>query len=310
MTLQQLQYIVALDTHRHFVKAAESCFVAQPTLTLQVKKLEEQINLVIFDRDTQPLEPTPMGELFIRKARQILRDIEQLKQIVEDERNQIEGTFRVGIIPTLSQYLLPRFLNEFSSTHPHTMLDLKEWQSADIISGLKSDTLDVGILATPLDEPSLREISLFCEPFLLYANENHPILANERVSSDKLDESGLWLIKQGHCFRNQMLNICSKSHELSEERKIAFESGSIETIKKMVEKNFGYTLIPELAYVKKEDLDTTRRFEEPEPVRDISIVTHNSFTKELLITHLRKAILANIPEHFKKNERFITVKWR
>lgn len=309
MTLQQLQYIVALDTHRHFVKAAESCFVAQPTLTLQVKKLEEQINLVIFDRDKTPLEPTPLGEVFIQKARQILREIDQLKQFVEDDRNQIEGNFRLGVIPTLSQYLLPLFINEFSESHPNTKLELKEWQSDAIIEGLKVGTLDMGLLATPLVEPTLREIPLFYEPFLLYANVNNDILEKKKINSKELSDEGVWLLNQGHCFRNQMLNICSKSNVV-DERKITFESGSIETIKRMVEKNFGYTLIPELAYNENNDKKVTRRFSSPEPAREISLVTHNSFTKELLITHLRKAILKNIPNSFQKNERFITVKWR
>lgn len=310
MTIQQLNYIVALDTHRHFVKAAESCFVAQPTLTLQVKKLEEQINLVIFDRSKQPLEPTPMGEIFVNKARQILRDIEQLKQIVNDEKNMTSGKFRIGVIPSLAPYLLPLFLSDFSSENPNTQLEIKEWQSESIIKGLENNTLDIGILATPLFEPNIREVPVFYEPFMLYAHPGHPLLSQEHINAQSLDEKDLWILEQGHCFRNQILNICEMDNLKNEDRKISFEGGSIETLKNMIQKTFGYTLIPELSYHKSSDNNQVKRFENPEPAREISIVVHKSFTKELLITNLRKAILKNLPKHFKTNTKFVTVQWR
>lgn len=310
MTLQQLQYVVALDTYRHFVKAAESCFVAQPTLTLQVKKLEEQIDLVIFDRSTQPIKPTPMGEVFITKARQVLRDIEQLKQLVNDDRTQVEGTYRVGIIPTLSPYLLPLFLADFSSDHPGTRLEIKEWQSEAIIEGLHKDTLDIGILATPLEDRGLREIPMFYEPFLIYANGNDPILSRPLISTEDLDLDGLWLLDQGHCFREQILNLCSQRDQKNDPRNVKFEGGSLETLKKMIQKISGYTLIPELAFDREMDNNLTRRFPEPQPSREISLVVHKSFTKELLLSELRKSILKYTPKSFKKNNHFVTVKWR
>ena len=310
MTLQQLQYVVALDTHRHFVKAAESCFVAQPTLTLQVKKLEEQIDLVIFDRSTQPIKPTPMGEVFVTKARQILRDIEHLKQLVNDDRTQLEGTYRVGIIPTLSPYLLPLFLGDFSSNHAGTQLEIKEWQSDAIIEGLYKDTLDIGILATPLEDAGLREIPMFYEPFLVYANSDDPILSHVQVRTEDLGQEGLWLLDQGHCFREQILNICSQRNEKDDPRNIKLEGGSLETLKKMIQKISGYTLIPELAFDQDMDNNLTRRFTEPQPSREISLVVHKSFTRELLLSELRKSILKHTPKSFKKNNHFVTVKWR
>ena len=311
MTLQQLQYIVALDNHRHFVRAADSCFVAQPTLTLQVKKLESQINLVIFDRSSQPLKPTPMGELFIAKARQILRDIEQLKHLVNSNRNEVSGTFRLGIIPSLSQYLLPLFMPEFSQAFPETVLEVKEWQSDAIIEGIQKDLLDIGILATPLEEPSLREVPIFYEPFLIFANEHDPILSHKSISPSDLEQEELWLLEKGHCFRNQSLNICAKkSNGNGKLRNIQLEGGSLETLKRMVSKTSGYTLIPELSYNKHTDQHLTRRFREPQPVREVSLVMHKSFTKELLINELRKSIMANTPKSFRKNTKFHTVKWR
>lgn len=310
MTLQQLQYIVALDTHRHFVRAAESCFVAQPTLTLQVKKLEEEIGVMIFDRKSQPIIPTMMGEQIIEKARQILRDVEGMKQMLSAEKETVSGNFKLGIIPTLAPYLLPLFLKTFSDSHPDVHLEVKEMQTADIIKGLNNNTLDLGILVTPLEEKSIREIVLFYEPFMVYTSSTNALSTKNIIQPEDIKNEGLWLLNQGHCFRNQVLNICNEAIDKNTHSGFSFESGSIETLKNMVRNNLGYTLIPELSVNKKIDDAFIRKFSEPQPVREVSLVVHNSFTKELLLTHLRKAILSNVPNHFKKNQRFVTVNWR
>jgi len=309
MTIQQLQYVVALDTHRHFVRAAESCFVAQPTLTLQVKKLEQEIGLQIFER-VQPLRPTAMGQVFIGKARQILRDINQLKELVNHERDQMQGTYRLGIIPSLSPYLLPLFLHAFAQAYPETTLEVVEWQSQQIIDGLHQNTLDIGLLVTPLEEQGLREVPVFYEPFLVFAHQGHGILQKEHVQAAQLEEKGLWLLDHGHCFRNQILNICNLGSRLAAADNIMFQSGAIETVKRMVQTAYGYTLIPELAYDEAADKPFVRRFAEPEPVREVSLVVHNSFTKEKLLTEMRSTIQQHLPSHLKQNKRFVTVKWR
>ena len=309
MTLQQLQYVVALDTHRHFVKAAESCHVAQPTLTLQVKKLEEQMSTILFDRSKQPLEPTPLGEIFIIKARQILREIDELKEIVSSEKDQMNGEFKLGIIPTLAPSLLPLFIGDFLGKHQDTQLVVEELQSEEIIEKLEQKQLDLGILVTPLNEPDIREVPLFYEPFLIYADENQQLLKKDKVDVSDLRPEGLWLLRQGHCFRNQTLNICR--FDVSENpRNLVMEAGSIETLKKMILKVSGYTLIPELSFNKNNDMSNIIRFNDPQPVREVSIVVHKHFTKERLISELRRSIIAHTPQSFKKNTRFITVKWR
>ena len=309
MTLQQLQYVVALDTHRHFVKAAESCHVAQPTLTLQVKKLEEQMSTILFDRSKQPLEPTPLGEIFIIKARQILREIDELKEIVSSEKDQMNGEFKLGIIPTLAPSLLPLFISDFLGKHQDTQLVVEELQSEEIIEKLEQKQLDLGILVTPLNEPDIREVPLFYEPFLIYADENQQLLKKDKVDVSDLRPEGLWLLRQGHCFRNQTLNICR--FDVSENpRNLIMEAGSIETLKKMILKVSGYTLIPELSFNKNNDMSNIIRFNDPQPVREVSIVVHKHFTKERLISELRRSIIAHTPQSFKKNTRFITVKWR
>lgn len=309
MTLQQLEYIVALDNHRHFVRAAENCFVTQPTLTLQIQKLEDEMGTQIFDRSKHPIEPTPLGEMVILKARQMLREAQQLKELVNEQKNGIEGTFRLGVIPTLAPYLIPRFLRQFSTKYPKTRLVIREMESESIIKGLKNDLIDLGLLVTPLEENSLREVPLFNEPFLIYSSESHPYYSQKEVTAENLSDKGLWLLNQGHCFRNQVLNICN-SVRSSPGGNVAYESGSIETLKNLVKWNMGYTLVPELAVTHELNDPMLKRFSSPEPVREVSLVVHNSFTKEALLEKLRDAILDNIPDHFSKKRKYIQVKWR
>ncbi|UII77322.1 LysR substrate-binding domain-containing protein [Flagellimonas sp. HMM57] len=310
MTIQQLRYIVALDNHRNFVRASESCHVAQPTLTLQVKKLEYQISLTLFDRSTQPLKPTPTGEKFIQKAREILGEIEQLRALVNDERNSMEGTFSIGVIPTLAPYLLPLFVKEFLTDFPKTKLQIQELQSEEIIEQLEKEQLDMGLLATPLNEKNIVETPIFYEPFLVYTDDVEKIRnGKDRISTDDLKPEGIWLLGKGHCFRNQTLKFC-EFDTLEFERNLIMEGGSIETLKPMIKKVSGYTLIPELSYKESTDKKSIIRFREPQPVREISIVTHKNFIRERLVMELRKSILSNTPDSFRKNTRFVKVNWR
>ena len=310
MTISQLQYIVALDTHRHFVKAAEHCFVAQPTLTIQVKKLEEEIGMSIFDRSHQPLKPTPTGKSFITQARAILREVDKLKSMVNHEREATGGTFKLGIIPSLSTYLLPLFLPVFSKAFPDTTLEIKEWQSDDIISGIKSNELNLGLLVTPLEETQIREIPLFYEPFMIYAHESHSLLAGEYVDADQLSADDLWLLEKGHCFRNQTLNICSQEGGNGVGRNIKFDGGSLETLKSMIQQLSGYTLIPELAYDPDREAGFVKKFASPEPAREVSLVTHRMFTREKLVSELSQAIIRSVPSSFATGGKYRMIKWR
>lgn len=304
MTLQQLEYIVALDTHRHFVLASKACFVTQPTITLQVKKLENEIGIQIFDRAKSPLTPTEMGEVIISKARRILAESNQLKALVNNERNDLKGTFRVGIIPTIAPYLVPTFVGGFAQKYESIALEMEEMQSEDIIDSLQKNKIDIGILITPLNESSLREIPLYNEPFMYYGESQN---SRNTISTEEVENrKGLWLLSSGHCFRKQVLNICGTADcHLN----IHFKSGSIETLIRMVNNYGGFTLIPELAsaYTDQQNL---LRFAEPQPVREVSIVVHKSFVKEALISALREAILQIIPDSFVKNTYFKQIKWR
>lgn len=305
MNLQQLEYIVALDIHRNHAKAADHCHVTQPTLSMMVKKLEGELGVKIFDKG-QPLKPSASGEIVISRARQVLQEIKNLKEFIRSDKDSIQGEFRVGVIPTLAPYLLPRFLNEFLEKNPGTSFTVMELQTEEIIKHLKSGKLDIGILVTPLDNKEIREIPVFYEPILLYTSENLKYYQQEKVSLKSLNTENLLLLEEGHCFRGQVMNLCPTKEKRSRQQ-LNYQSGSFETLKAMVDNNYGYTLIPELA------VDTRRRhvkhFTSPEPVREVSLAVHVGFVKETLIIKLRDAILKAIPPHFKKNEKYIRVRW-
>jgi LysR family hydrogen peroxide-inducible transcriptional activator len=305
MNLQQLEYIVALDIHRNHVKAADHCHVTQPTLSMMVKKLEDELGVKIFDK-TQPLKPTKSGEIIIGRARQILQEIRNLKEFIRNEKDSLEGEFRMGVIPTLAPYLLPRFLNEFLQKHPGTSFTVMELQTEEIVRLLKTNRLDVAILVSPLDDKEIREIPIFYEPILLYTSENLKYYQQDKISLKSLTYDNLLLLEEGHCFRGQVENLCSAKSKQTHHQ-LNYQSGSFETLKAMVDNNYGYTLIPELAVTKKNK--HVKHFTSPEPVREVSLAVHNGFVKELLLDKLREAILKSIPAHFKKNDKYIRVRW-
>jgi len=308
MTLQQLDYIIALDTFNHFVTAAEHCHVTQPTLTIQVKKLEDEIGIVLFDRKQHPLKTTEAGKQFITKARQILLEVASLKEMVSSEKESLNGTFKIAVIPTVAPYLVPSFAKSFSKNYPETVLEIEELKSEIIIERLKKGQLDLGILVTPIDEGNIREIPLYYEPFVFYGSENHPLLDQKTVNPEDLKEQpNLWLLNKGNCFRNQVLNLCLSEEEQAS-KSIIFDSSSIESVKRMVSHYNGFTLLPDLSVGKSDQ--NARPFDDPIPVREVSIVCHNTFVKESLIDAIRHEILDIIPANYEKNDRYFRVKWR
>jgi len=305
MNLQQLEYIVALDIHRNHAKAAEHCHVTQPTLSMMVKKLEGELGVKIFEKG-HPLKPSPSGEIIIGRARQILQEIKNLKEFVRNEKESIEGEFRLGVIPTLAPYLLPRFLNEFLEKHPGTSFTVMEMQTEEIIRNLKAGRLDVGILVTPLDDREIREIPVFYEPILLYTSQSQKYYRRDKVNLKSLTTENLLLLEEGHCFRGQVMNLCPAKGKRARHQ-LNYQSGSFETLKAMVDNNYGYTLIPELAVDPRRK--EVKHFTAPEPVREVSLAVQVGFVKEMLLIKLREAILKSIPPHFRKNEKYIRVRW-
>ncbi len=308
MTLQQFEYIVALDEHRHYVTAAEHCFVSQPNLTMQVKKLEEEIGVRIFDRDKKPLQPTEIGKEVIVRARQILRESRRLKEFVNNEKESMEGEFTIGIIPTLAPYLLPHFLPSFLKENPRVHLKIQELQTGQIISQLENGVIDIGLLVTPLNETSIKEIPVFYEPFLLYLPENHRFLNEKLILAEDLDPREVLILDDGHCFREQALSIC-KGGKYGSSIGFDYQSGSIEALKNLVQNGVGYTLVPELSVMDELNSIHIRRFTNPEPVREVSIVVHSSYIKESVINRLKDHIQKIIPERFLEKQSIVEIGW-
>ncbi|MBP6696163.1 MAG: LysR family transcriptional regulator [Flavobacteriales bacterium] len=296
MTLQQLQYVVALDDHRHFVRAAAACFVTQPTLTMQVRKLEEELQVSLFDRRLQPVRPTVIGTRIIAQARVVLREAAQLNALVGELHSGISGLYRVGVIPTLAPYLVPLFLPGFAKAHPDVKLVIDERKTSRIIKGLRRGEIDLGILVTPVDVPDIEEIALFQEPFLAYLPEGHPLRKRRRVRRSDLREQALWVLSEGHCFREQTLSLCDRPSAGGHDN-VLYESGSIETLKQLVRRGSGMTLVPELSATP--DDPHVRRFNTPEPVREVSLVMRRPFVRRKLIDAFATAIHASLPEHLR-----------
>jgi LysR family hydrogen peroxide-inducible transcriptional activator len=304
MTLQQLEYIIALDEYRHYVKAANHCFVSQPNLTMQVKKLEDELGVRIFDRNKKPLQPTEIGKEVLLRARQILRESKQLKEFVNHEKESMEGEFTIGIIPTLAPYLLPQFLPLFMTENPKVHLKIQELQTDQIISQLVNGIIDIGLLVTPLKELTIKEIPVFYEPFLLYLPENHRLFKEKLMLADDLDPSDVLVLDEGHCFREQALSIC-KGAKHGSSIGFDYQSGSIEALKSLVKNGVGYTLVPELSVIDELNSVHIKRFSSPEPVREVSIVVHNSYIKQSVVTRLKETIQKVIPSRFLEKKSFV-----
>lgn len=292
MNLQQLEYISAVDTHRHFAKAADACHVTQPTLSMMVHKLEDELNVKIFDRSKQPVVPTEIGFLVIEQARLILNQLKQLKETVHQQKNGVEGNFTIGIIPTLAPYLVPLFVRSFLENYPKVRLKIVEHTTEIIVEKLIKGQLDAGILVTPLHNDNLAEFYLFDEAFVVYSSHNFD---KQYLLAEDINPNELWLLQEGHCFRSQIMNLC----ELRRNSSAAFEyeSGSIETLKQLVDNQNGTTILPDLATLNLSETQRGRikQFAAPPPVREVSIVVQKDYIRHGLVQALRNEVLANVP---------------
>lgn len=312
-TITQLEYIIAVDTYRHFGIAAQKSFVTQPTLSMQIKKAEEALGVVIFDRSKQPVIPTDIGELLIAQARTVLREAQKMDELVADYQNEVSGRLRIGIIPTLAPYLLPVFVGNFIRKYPKISLQIKEMQTDAIAEALKNDLLDLGLLVTPLQDPVIHELPLFYEEIKLYLHPEHIFLEQypERVPSAALQETDMWLLSAGHCFRNQMINLCELRQELSTSSLLPFEyeSGSLDALQRLVDKEGGYTLLPELA-VSENAQGLIKSLSLPIPLREVSLVYVRNFAKIKLLELLKEEIISAMPPAMFDKNRGQLVEWR
>jgi LysR family hydrogen peroxide-inducible transcriptional activator len=311
MTLTQLEYIIALDSHRHFALAAEKCFITQPTLSMQIQKLEEELGVKIFDRTKQPVMPTEIGAEIIARARITLREAQQIKQLINDQKDTLSGELRIGIIPTLAPYLLPPLYKSIRIKYPKLNLVIKESITEDVIHELKNNRLDCGIVVTPLKDPSIKEDVLFYEELFVYVSQKNALSAKKYVLASEIDPNQLWLLEEGHCFRSQILNLCELRK--STDFHFQYETGNIETLKRMVDKSDGITILPELAVMEfsKAQLKLVRQLKQPSPAREVSLVTHRDHIKTKLITTLKEEIIHIVPPQMQKlrNKKVVEINY-
>ncbi len=304
MTIVQLEYIVAIDTHRHFAEAAAHCHVTQPTLSMQVHKLEQELGIKIFDRSKQPVIPTEAGIDLLKQAKKVLAEVAVIDEIVQTRKDVLKGQLKVGIIPTLAPYLLPLFVKSFTKKYPLVRLVVNEMTTEFLTERLRDGKIDVAILVTPLQEPGLREYLLFHEELLAFVSKKNRLYDKQYILSKDIDPQKLWLLEEGHCFRSQIVNLCELRKAGKEGNLFEYEAGSIETLRKMVEVNDGVTILPELATMdlKSSQAQLLRRFRNPAPMREVSLVVHRDYMKKRIIDLLRQEIINSIPEKIRKNK--------
>lgn len=312
MTLTQLEYLVAVEKHGNFSKAAESCFVTQPTLSKQIQKLEEELGILIFNRDKNPVIPTEIGEKIIEQAKQILKEKEKLNILLQIERGEFIGILRIAVIPTVSSYLIPMFISNFTNKYPNVELIIDEVTTDEIMNGLEKGDFDLGIIALRSNNREFITETLYYEPFVAFLPPNHRLIKKSKLSQDDLNVKDFLLLKEGHCLRDQVLSICrvTENEWIEKNNKVIFESGNLETLIKLVDKNFGMTLIPYLAlqYISdKEKLKQIKEFQDPIPKREIGIVYTNTFYKTHLLKALKEEILKVIPDELKKKSDGLVV---
>lgn len=312
MTINQLEYIVAVDNYRHFVTAAEKCYITQPTLSMQIHKLEQELGITIFNRKIQPVVPTKIGEIVVRQARTAIGEFNKIKEQVKVLKNDISGVLRIGIIPTLAPYLLPLFIGKFAEKYPDIELIINEYISEEIIQMLKKDALDIGILSTPVKDNNIIEIPLFYEKILVFIDNEHYLSKMHNIKVSDIPVNDLWTLSEKHCFKTQVVNLCNKSRLKGRKYNLKYQSGSFENLIRFSEITHRLTLIPELlvndlVYGRKINI---KEIVDPKPAREISLVVNKSLVKENLTDLLKTEILSNIPEKMKANEGLEIIEWK
>lgn len=290
MTITQLHYVLAVAEHQNFTLAAEKCFVTQPTLSMQIQKLEDELDVKIFDRNKKPIQLTEVGKKIVIQAQNIVNESNRIQDIVDQQKGFIGGDFRIGIIPTVMPTLFPMFITNFIKKYPKVNLIVEELNTDEIVNKLQKGLLDAAIAATPLDVVTLKEIPLYYEPFVGYFTEDFRKDRSELTKED-LDINEILLLQDGHCFKNGILNIC-KASRLNPNRKFELTSGSFETLIRLANEGMGVTLLP---YLHTLDMPEQYKkniipFKDPKPSREISLIYPKSELKVQIIEALRSTI--------------------
>ena len=284
MTITQLKYVLAVAEHQNFTKAAEKTFVTQPTLSMQIQKLEDQLDVLIFDRTKKPIALTEIGKKIVQQAKNIVNEADRIQDIVDQQKGFIGGEFKLGIIPTVMPTLLPMFLRNFTNKFPKVHLKIEELNTDDLIQKLDEGHLDAGIAATPLLQENIKERVLYYEPFVGYIPQQHRLASSSRITIGDLNIDDILLLEDGHCFRDGVINLC-KSAKTNLDDRLQIESGSFETLIKLSEEGMGMTLLP---YLHTLDLGEKQKanlhhFNDPAPAREVSLIYPKSELKIQII---------------------------
>lgn len=292
MTITQLQYVLAVAEHKNFTLAAEKCFVTQPTLSMQIQKIEEELGIQIFDRTKKPIQLTEIGQKIVNQSKNIVNEANRIQDIVDQQKGFIGGEFRLGIIPTVMPTLLPMFLNNFIKKYPKVNLIIEELNTDEIIIKLKNGHLDAAIAATPLEEDKIKEVVLFYEPFVAYIPESHANFEKKEIEVSDLNLDEILLLQDGHCFRDGILNLCKNNPGNSDKFNFHIESGSFETLIKLADEGLGTTLLPYLHTLdlKEKDKGKLKHFKDPKPAREVSLIYPKNELKIHIIDALRNVI--------------------
>lgn len=291
MTITQLQYVLAVAEHQNFTKAAQKVFVTQPTLSMQIQKLEEELDIQIFDRSKKPIQLTETGKKIVNQARNIVNESDRIQDIVDQQKGFIGGEFRLGVIPTVMPTLLPMFLMNFIKKYPKVKLKIEELNTEAILEKLKEGHLDAAIAATPLEMPNIKEQVLYYEPFVAYIPAGHRLAKHDKLDVDDLDVDDMLLLEDGHCFKDGILNLCKASRNYEGDN-FQLESGSFETLIKLSNEGLGMTLLPYLHTldVRESEKGKLKMFKDPVPAREVSLIYNKSELKIQIIEALRTTI--------------------
>ncbi|MDD6752404.1 MAG: hydrogen peroxide-inducible genes activator [Prevotella sp.] len=300
MTLQQLEYIVAVYRTRHFVKAAEACGVTQPTLSAMIQKLEAELDVKLFERSSQQVMPTAIGKVVVEQAWKVLNRARKLKDIVAEEKKSLTGTFRLGILPTIAPYLLPRFFPRLMRENSSLEIRVVEMKTADIRRAIDRGEIDAAVMVDTGDLDDYALTTLFYEQFLAYVSPSDQLSAKKSIKTSDLSNELLWLLDEGHCFRDQLVKYCQlKAAKTSQS---AYSLGSIETFMRIVENGQGMTFIPELATMQltPTQKELVRPFAIPIPTREVVMATSKSFVRQSLLDMIVGQIRNSVPEKMLK----------
>lgn len=310
ITLSQLEYILAVDKYRHFQTAADHSFVTQPTLSMQIKKLEDVMGVLIFDRSRQPVQPTPIGKMIIEQARETVNAAKKIEEIIEEDHGEPTGDISIGVIPTIGPHLIPGLISGLTARY-NIDFQFEEALTNEVIEKVKTGVLDAGIVSTPLHEKGIDEIILYYEPLWVYASEGHPLLQADTVHPDDLLTDSLWLLTDGHCFREHVLKLCSRNIPASF-NKFRYTTGSLEALTRIIDRQYGYTLLPHLATLEmtEEKRRFLRSFSKPVPKREVSLIVRSGFLKRRLINLIREEIVNNLQQGLILETEDAVLKWK